>query len=152
MKKWGFILLAATMLTGCNTSEEAGEPTKTHNHAHEGERYHNPQQPLEENVGEQALTFPPLLTPTSTEGDQIIYELTAQQGKMTFVDGVETATYGYNGNFLGPVLRLEQGQQVTVRLTNDLPEPTTFHWHGLEVAGEREKGLVEEYIQALRQG
>ena len=147
MKKWGFVLLAATMLTGCNTSEEASEPTKTHDHAHQGERYHNPQQLLEENVGEQALTFPPLLTPTSTEGDQIVYELTAQQGKMTFVDGVETATYGYNGNFLGPVLRLEQGQQVTVRLTNDLPEPTTFHWHGLEVAGDARDGGPHAVIE-----
>ncbi|WP_341320136.1 multicopper oxidase domain-containing protein [Solibacillus sp. FSL H8-0523] len=147
MKKLGYVLLAATILAGCNTSEDTSAPASTHAHSHEGERYDNPQHMLQENLGEQALTFPPLLTPTSTDGNQIVYELTAQQGNMTFVDGVETATYGYNGNFLGPVLRLEQGQEVTIKLTNDLPEPTTFHWHGLEVAGDARDGGPHAVIE-----
>lgn len=146
MKKWSFLLLAVAMLTGCSAAEDVAKESQQHHH--EGERYNNPQLTLQENTGEQALTFPPLLEPTFVEGNKITYELTAQQGKMMFVDGIETTTYGYNGDFLGPVLRLEQGQQVTMKLTNNLLEPTTFHWHGLEVAGDTRDGGPHAVIES----
>lgn len=147
MKKWGFILVAATMLTGCSAAEDTINKEHGHHHLHEGERYDNLQLTLQENTGEQALTFPPLLEPKTVDGNEVVYELTAQQGRMVFIDGVETSTYGYNGDFLGPVLRLEQGQQVTIHLTNDLPKPTTFHWHGLEVAGDARDGGPHAVIE-----
>ena len=37
------------------------------------------------------------------------------------------------GSYLGPILRVRQGQRVRVRFTNDLPEPSIVHWHGLLV-------------------
>ena len=35
--------------------------------------------------------------------------------------------------YLGPVIRLRRGQRVRVRFTNDLPQETIIHWHGLHV-------------------
>ncbi len=37
------------------------------------------------------------------------------------------------GSYLGPVIRLRRGQQVRVRIVNQLPESSVVHWHGLDV-------------------
>jgi CopA family copper-resistance protein len=36
-----------------------------------------------------------------------------------------------NGTIPGPVIRLKEGQQATLRVTNRLKESTSIHWHGL---------------------
>jgi CopA family copper-resistance protein len=38
-----------------------------------------------------------------------------------------------NGMIPGPLLRLKEGQDVVLRVTNDLDEVTSLHWHGLLV-------------------
>jgi len=40
---------------------------------------------------------------------------------------------GYNGASPGPVLRFKEGEDVTIRVTNNLKETTSVHWHGLIV-------------------
>jgi len=40
----------------------------------------------------------------------------------------------YEGQFLGPELRVQEGDVLSVELTNDLQEETTIHWHGVPVA------------------
>lgn len=45
----------------------------------------------------------------------------------------ETAIWGYDGGVPGPVLRVRQGEEVKVRLVNELPEATVVHWHGLRL-------------------
>jgi len=53
-------------------------------------------------------------------------------------------TTGYNGSAPGPVLRLREGQSVTVDLFNETKIPELVHWHGLfvpsEVDGSEEEG------------
>jgi FtsP/CotA-like multicopper oxidase with cupredoxin domain len=39
----------------------------------------------------------------------------------------------YNGSVPGPTLRVAQGAEVTVRVTNDTDLETTVHWHGLRL-------------------
>ena len=36
-----------------------------------------------------------------------------------------------NGTIPGPIIRLKEGQQVTMHVTNRLKEDTSIHWHGL---------------------
>ena len=36
-----------------------------------------------------------------------------------------------NGLLPGPVLRVREGDTVTLRVTNRLTEPTAIHWHGM---------------------
>ncbi|MEJ9282121.1 MULTISPECIES: multicopper oxidase domain-containing protein [Ureibacillus] len=93
--------------------------------------------PLELNnsTGENELALPPLV-----EANDGVVVITAQQGKTEIFEGVQTDTYGYNGSFLGPVIRVSEGETVTFRTKNDLPEPTTFHWHGLDIPGEGDGG------------
>ena len=40
---------------------------------------------------------------------------------------------GYNGSIPGPTLKVPQGSQVTVNVTNDGDLDTTVHWHGLRL-------------------
>ena len=53
-------------------------------------------------------------------------------------------TTGYNGSVPGPLLRLREGQSVTVDVHNETPTPEIVHWHGLfvpvEVDGAAEEG------------
>lgn len=39
----------------------------------------------------------------------------------------------FSASYLGPIFRVKRGQRLRVRLHNDLPDPTTIHWHGLIV-------------------
>jgi FtsP/CotA-like multicopper oxidase with cupredoxin domain len=48
-------------------------------------------------------------------------------------DQAPTAVWGYDGTVPGPVLRVRRGQELHVRLINELPEETTVHWHGLRL-------------------
>jgi FtsP/CotA-like multicopper oxidase with cupredoxin domain len=42
-------------------------------------------------------------------------------------------TWSYDGSVPGPTLRLKRGEELRVRLVNELPEPTTIHWHGVRL-------------------
>ncbi|MCB0217636.1 MAG: multicopper oxidase domain-containing protein, partial [Chloroflexi bacterium] len=39
--------------------------------------------------------------------------------------------YGYNGMIPGPLLRVQEGDRITVHFRNAIDMPTTIHWHGL---------------------
>jgi FtsP/CotA-like multicopper oxidase with cupredoxin domain len=52
-------------------------------------------------------------------------------------------TVGYNGSVPGPLLRVKEGQQVTVDVHNDSDVPELVHWHGLYVPSEVD-GAMEE--------
>ena len=39
--------------------------------------------------------------------------------------------YAYNGTIPGPLLRVHEGDQITVHFRNAIDMPTTVHWHGL---------------------
>lgn len=67
-------------------------------------------------------------------------DLTIQEGTWEFHPGEVIPTYGYNGDLLGPTIILEQGQTVTLNVTNTLPDLTTTHWHGLHVSAENDGG------------
>ncbi|WP_300002177.1 multicopper oxidase CueO [uncultured Cedecea sp.] len=82
-----------------------------------------------------ALPIPALLTADAKNH----IRLNINAGTTQFADKLAT-TYGYNGSLLGPALKLRQGKTVTVDITNNLPEETTVHWHGLEVPGEVDGG------------
>ncbi|MEG0277874.1 MAG: multicopper oxidase CueO [Morganella sp. (in: enterobacteria)] len=83
-----------------------------------------------------SLGIPPLLP--SDNAQKIT--LNIQQGQVSFAAGKTTPTWGYNGDLLGPALKLKRGKPVTVDIVNKLPEATTVHWHGLEISGEQDGG------------
>lgn len=63
----------------------------------------------------------------------VVLELTAAPTRLSLLPGVETDVYAYNGSVPGPTLELREGDDVVIRFRNNLPEPTTIHWHGLHI-------------------
>ena len=53
-------------------------------------------------------------------------------------------TVAYNGQVPGPLLRLQQGREVSVEIRNRTTDPEVLHWHGLylppEIDGSMEEG------------
>ena len=41
--------------------------------------------------------------------------------------------FGFNGTMPGPTIEAHQGDRVRLIVRNRLPEPTSIHWHGLEL-------------------
>ncbi len=99
----------------------------------------NPSSTATNVIRSQPLPIPELLTGTEIDG-QKVYDLTMQQGSMVFVAGQQTATFGYNGNILGPTLLMNKGDDVVINVTNQLGEPTTTHWHGLHLPAAMDGG------------
>lgn len=82
-----------------------------------------------------AAEFPPLPIPALLEADgRSNIKITLREG-VSRIGEHAPKTYGYNGNLLGPAVKLRQGKTVTVDIRNTLKEETTLHWHGLEVPG-----------------
>jgi FtsP/CotA-like multicopper oxidase with cupredoxin domain len=49
----------------------------------------------------------------------------------------------YNGQFPGPLLRLKEGERVTIDVRNDTDTPEQLHWHGQFVSADVD-GAAEE--------
>lgn len=82
-------------------------------------------------VAQQNLAQTTIVIPDTLAGNVI--DLTLKHGTREFFTGTATQTIGYNGNYLGPTIILQKGQQVTLNLHNQLGDTTTTHWHGLHV-------------------
>lgn len=95
----------------------------------------------EANVAEflQPLTIPPLATSTIQAGRRV-FELVAQAGTHEILKGKQTSTWGFNGTLLGPTLRARHGEEVAIRIRNELNETTTLHWHGMHLPAAMDGG------------
>ncbi|MDY0407176.1 multicopper oxidase domain-containing protein [Virgibacillus sp. 179-BFC.A HS] len=89
---------------------------------------------------ESPLPIPPLLKDRNPDPNKAVFQLTAQNATKEFVPGKKTETMGYNGDYLGPVIRVRKGEEVSVKVKNNLDDITTIHWHGLEVDGDKDGG------------
>jgi len=56
------------------------------------------------------------------------------------------STIGYNGQVPGPLIRLREGQQVSVQLFNDTDTPEFVHWHGQFIPSEVDGAGEEKSI------
>ena len=53
-------------------------------------------------------------------------------GKMPHkIDGKQGEAIGINGTVPGPLIRLQEGEDVMLRVTNELEDTTSIHWHGI---------------------
>ena len=76
--------------------------------------------------GGQLLAF-------KNDGDTKVFELTAKAVKWPILQDVVATAWTYNGTVPGPMIRVPEGDKVRIVFKNELPQPTTIHWHGIAV-------------------
>ena len=86
------------------------------------------------------------VAPADAKGDQLlqprvengvkIFDLEASVIRWNILPDVTVEAYAYNRQIPGPRLQLTEGDRVRINFRNNLPEPTTVHWHGLILPNE----------------
>ncbi len=61
-----------------------------------------------------------------------VFRLTAQVVKQQIAPDKTIDAWGFNGSAPGPTIQVNQGDRVRVIFKNELPEPSSIHWHGFE--------------------
>ncbi|HET6214446.1 MAG TPA: multicopper oxidase family protein, partial [Micromonosporaceae bacterium] len=58
-------------------------------------------------------------------------------------------TWAYGGRLPGRAIRVTAGEILRVEFANDLPEPTSVHWHGLAIRNDMDgvPGVTQPYVQ-----
>jgi FtsP/CotA-like multicopper oxidase with cupredoxin domain len=69
--------------------------------------------------------------PPRLEGTVKVFDLKTSVIRWTILPETTVDAYAINGQIPGPRLRIRQGDRVRINVTNNLPESTTIHWHGL---------------------
>lgn len=59
------------------------------------------------------------------------FHLVAEEIDHEFAPGSRAKCWGYNGSTPGPTIEAVEGDRVRIYVTNQLPEHTSIHWHGL---------------------
>jgi FtsP/CotA-like multicopper oxidase with cupredoxin domain len=72
------------------------------------------------------------------DGDVKVFNLTADVVEWEFMPGKTVEAWTYNGVTPGPEIRVTEGDKVRVNITNNLPESTAIHWHGLMVPNSQD--------------
>ena len=91
----------------------------------------------------------PVRTPTLPTGDvDVELALTARPDEVAVLPGRPTQVWRFEAqvlqgdpsivepipdSYLGPTLHLQQGQRVRIHFTNQIPQESIVHWHGLHV-------------------
>lgn len=80
-----------------------------------------------------ALWIPDTLTGTT-------FNLTVKDTFRQFFPGQQTITEAVNGNWWGPTLIFNKGQNVQLNVINNLTDTTTMHWHGVHLPATADGG------------
>jgi len=61
------------------------------------------------------------------------FHLVAEEIEHEFAPGSRAKCWGYNGTTPGPTIEAVEGDRVRLLVTNRLGEPTSVHWHGIDL-------------------
>jgi len=83
------------------------------------------------------LPYTPVVTPNGSSLPWKIvngvkeYHLTIDVIEHEIAPGMKIQAWGYNGQTPGPTIEAVEGDKVKIYVTNNLPESTAVHWHGI---------------------
>jgi manganese oxidase len=97
--------------------------------------------------GERALGLPiPVQSPDlgdvppTIDNGVKVFHLTAEPVRQQIAPNKTVDLWGFNGSAPGPTIQVTQGDRVRIIVDNHLPEPTSMHWHGLEIPHDMDGG------------
>ncbi|OGO17020.1 MAG: copper oxidase [Chloroflexi bacterium RBG_16_48_7] len=126
-----FTVMELAIFSGCDLDVPSTNPLSQQTPATKG---------VSTGENRNLLFIPPILDDKDPGQSEAKFELTVRKSSKEFFPGKKTETYGYNMDYLGPTIRVKNGEHVNVKVINTLTEETTVHWHGLRVAGEMDGG------------
>ncbi|MDQ3169790.1 MAG: copper oxidase [Acidobacteriota bacterium] len=71
--------------------------------------------------------------PWRMENGVKVFEISAEHVRTELLPGRPMDAWGFNGSVPGPTIEVNEGDRVRLIVTNNLPEPYSMHWHGLEI-------------------
>jgi multicopper oxidase len=83
-----------------------------------------------------------------TEGSRLVSaQLTARPVTID-LGGPKVDTWAYGDNLPGPLLRARAGDRIRVDLTNELPDDTSIHWHGIALRNDMDgvPGITQDPV------
>ncbi|MEO7838126.1 MAG: multicopper oxidase domain-containing protein, partial [Anaerolineales bacterium] len=107
----------------------------------------------------EPITAPNIQPATETQGGQPlayqeengvkVFGLTTKAVQWPILEDVTITAFTYNGTVPGPMIHVTEGDQVRIVVKNELPDPTTVHWHGVEVPNAMDgvPGVTQDPIQ-----
>jgi FtsP/CotA-like multicopper oxidase with cupredoxin domain len=66
-----------------------------------------------------------------SKGGTKVFDLTASVIGWNILPDQQVEAYAFNRQVPGPRIRVTEGDHVRINVTNDLPEATSVHWHGM---------------------
>src|SRR5690625_7380 len=94
--------------------------------------------PLDRMPSQRPLEALPRLKNASTQAGQFKATLVAAPAQKTVANRTPTEFWLYNNQLPGPQIEVFEGDEVEILFKNQLPEPTTVHWHGLPVPSDHD--------------
>lgn len=77
------------------------------------------------------------------------FEITAKPSVVSLFEGRDMEVWAFNGTVPGPTLRVKLGETIRLQFKNELPQPTTIHFHGVRVPNAMDgvPGVTQPPIQ-----
>jgi len=133
--KYSSYLALTTVIGGCQNNPPAPVPTVV-------------PVPSVTPAPSHVMSATPAATSAATAARE--FELVASVTPVNIGTG-EFKAWTYNGLPVGPELRVTEGDIIRVKLTNQLPDPTTIHWHGIPLPNAMD-GVPDMPYPAVKPG
>lgn len=113
--------------------------------------------PLEKGISKEYLSSLSLKTPNDRverlsylEKDGVKdFQLSLDEIRWEYAKNKFVHAWAYNGQIPGPEIRVTEGDKIRVIVKNNLPAPTSIHWHGVHVENKADgiPGLTQNAIK-----
>jgi FtsP/CotA-like multicopper oxidase with cupredoxin domain len=87
--------------------------------------------------------------PWRLENGVKVFDIVVGHVRTEFIPGRTVDAWGFNGSVPGPTIQVNEGDRVRLIVENQLPEPYSMHWHGLEIPNNMDgmPGISQDLIQ-----
>jgi len=87
---------------------------------------------------------------TPAAGQRVVEQSLTARPLTLDLGGRQVATWAYADRVPGPVLRATAGDFLRLTLRNELPAPTTIHWHGIRLRNEADgvPGMTQDPVES----
>jgi FtsP/CotA-like multicopper oxidase with cupredoxin domain len=87
--------------------------------------------------------------PWRLENGVKVFHIVVGHVRTEFIPGRTVDAWGFNGSVPGPTIQVNEGDRVRLVVENQLPEPYSMHWHGLEIPNDMDgmPGISQDLIQ-----